>query len=71
MAWLDKIPLVPLLIAAVLLGGAPFTPEPHLVEKTRWLLTGELRQPVDIFDFFMHGGPLLLVILKLARKVLG
>ncbi len=56
----------PLLIAAtLLLGLAPFVPEPHLVEKTRLLMQGELTRPLDIFDLFFHLAPFLLLIIKL------
>lgn len=54
-----------LLPAAVVLGLAPFRPEPHLVEKLRLLVAGQLTAPVDIFDLFMHGAPLLLIAGKL------
>ena len=67
MKWLDRIPLITLLIPAVLLGLAPFAPEPHLLEKLRMLSQGALHQPIDIFDLFMHGTPALLVVLKLVR----
>ena len=67
MKWLDKIPLPHLLIPAVLLGLAPFHPEPHLVEKLRMLSEGTLHRPIDIFDLFLHGTPALLVVLKLIR----
>ena len=60
-----SIPWTFLLPAAVLLGLAPFRPEPHLVEKLRMLVNGQLVRPVDIFDLLMHGGPLLLVTAKL------
>ena len=70
MAWLDKIPLVPLLLFGVLLGLAPMFPEPHLVEKLRMLFQGTLERPVDIFDLLMHGIPALLLILKLIRMAL-
>ncbi len=69
MHWLDRIPLTLLLPLAVLLALAPFTPEPHLVEKLGMLYEGTLSRPVDIFDLFMHGAPLLLLVLKLARRV--
>lgn len=65
--WLDKIPLLPLLVGALLLGAAPFVPEPHLVEKLRMLLAGELARPIDIFDLFLHGALPLLLLLKLMR----
>ena len=31
--WIDRIPTGRLVIAALLLGLAPFHPQPHLVEK--------------------------------------
>jgi hypothetical protein len=58
------IPWTFLLPVALLLGLAPFKPEPHLVEKLRMLANGLLVRPVDIFDLFMHGTPLLLVLGK-------
>ena len=67
MKWLDKIPLTTLLIVALLLGLAPFTPEPHLWEKLKMLVAGELVKPLDIFDLFLHGTPVVLLILKLTR----
>ena len=65
--WLDKIPVLPLLVGALLLGAAPFVPEPHLVEKLRMLVAGELVRPIDIFDLLMHGILPLLLLLKLGR----
>jgi len=67
MKWLDKIPLITLLIIALLLGLAPFTPEPHLWEKLKMLVAGELVKPLDIFDLFLHGTPVVLLLLKLTR----
>lgn len=69
--WLDRISLTPLILGAVLLGGAPFVPEPHLAEKLRMLAAGELSRPIDIFDLFLHGMLPLLVLLKLARMALA
>ena len=71
MKWLDKIPLTTLLIVALLLGLAPFTPEPHLWEKLKMLAAGELVKPLDIFDLFLHGTPVVLLILKLIRHRKG
>ena len=62
---LYKIPLVPLLVATVFLGLAPFQPEPHLWQKLKMLADGSLTEMVDVFDLLMHGFPLLLLILKL------
>ena len=56
-----------LLPIAVVLALAPFTPEPHLWEKLKMLSAGELVRPIDIFDLFLHGAPLVLVVLKLLR----
>ena len=62
---LARIPWSVLLPVAVVLGLAPFRPEPHLVEKLRMLVSGQLTAPIDIFDLFLHGAPLLLVAGKL------
>lgn len=67
MKWLDKIPLDILIVATVLLGSAPFVPEPHLWEKLKMLAAGTLQRPLDIFDLVMHGTPLLLLLAKLTR----
>lgn len=66
--WLDRLPWSSLLMIALLLGLAPFSPEPHLVEKLRMLFHGELSRGIDIFDLFLHGSPLVLVVLKLVRE---
>ena len=60
-----RIPWTVLLPVAIILGLAPFRPEPHLVEKLRMLVNGQLTAPIDIFDLFLHGTPLLLVAGKL------
>lgn len=65
--WLDKIPLLPLVVGALLLGAAPFVPEPHLVEKLRMLMAGELARPIDVFDLLLHGALPLLLLFKLGR----
>jgi len=50
MEWLDRIPLVVLIIAALTLGLAPFVPEPHLWEKLKMLAAARCQRPLDIFD---------------------
>ncbi|MDT8386850.1 MAG: RND transporter [Thiogranum sp.] len=67
MKWLDRISLPVLAAVALLLALAPFTPEPHLLEKSRMLLEGALVKPIDIFDLVFHAAPLVLLILKLLR----
>ena len=65
--WLDRIPLLPLAVAALLLGLAPFTPEPHLVEKLRMLAGGVLTRPIDILDLALHASLPLLLGIRLVR----
>lgn len=67
MSWLDKLPLGILAVAALFLALAPFHPEPHLWEKLKMLAAGTLVRPIDIFDLFMHGTPLVLLVLKVVR----
>ncbi len=67
MSFLDNISLPTLIMAALLLGLAPFVPEPHVLEKLRMLMAGELSKPMDIFDLLLHGTPWLLLFAKLAR----
>jgi len=68
MNWLDKIPFPILLVMALMLGLAPFVPEPHLWEKLKMLFDGSLSKPIDIFDLFMHGTPWVLLGLKSIRE---
>lgn len=65
MKWLDKIPYLYLAPLAIFLALAPFSPEPHLWEKLKMLFAGTLVRPIDIFDLFLHGTPLLLLLLKM------
>jgi len=51
------------LLFSLTLGLAPFTPEPHLIQKWRWLLDGAVgMQAIDWFDLVMHSFPFLLLI---------
>lgn len=70
MKWLDPIPLPFIIIACILLGLAPFSPEPHLLEKLRMLRDGTLKRPLDIFDLFYHSVPFILLVLKIIRILL-
>ncbi len=46
------------LAASLTLGLAPFSPEPHVVEKLRWVAAGGAGMaPMDLFDLVMHGAP--------------
>lgn len=68
---IDRIPLNLLVIAALILGLAPFFPEPHLWEKLKMLAAGNLRRPLDIFDLLMHGTPVVLLAVKLVRMAVA
>jgi hypothetical protein len=68
MHWLDRLPMIPLILVAVFLGLAPFVPEPHLWEKLKMLAAGELTRPIDIFDLLMHGTPVALLLAKLIHN---
>jgi hypothetical protein len=65
MKWLDKIPYLVIAPLAIFLALAPFSPEPHLWGKIKMLLDGTLVRPMDIFDLFLHGTPLVILVLKL------
>jgi len=67
MNWLDRLPLAPLAVVAVLIALAPFVPEPHLWEKLKMLARGDLARPLDIFDLLLHATPLVILALKLLR----
>jgi hypothetical protein len=69
MHWLDKLPLIPLALGALVLGLAPWVPEPHLWQKLEMLANGRLHRTIDIADLFMHASLPLLLSFKLARIV--
>ncbi|MDD5285203.1 MAG: hypothetical protein PHD54_05045 [Desulfuromonadaceae bacterium] len=58
--------LIPL---ALLLGLAPFLPQPHIVEKFRMLAAGTLKKPIDIFDLVWHTCPFLLLAYRIFRDI--
>ncbi len=51
------------IMACLLLGLAPFFPEPHLFGKLRWVAGGAIgMQALDWFDLAWHGLPWLLLL---------
>ena len=70
MQYLDSIPLPMLALARLTIGLAPFFPEPHIWEKLKMLVAGDLTKPIDIFDMLLHGVPWLLLLAKLACMAL-
>lgn len=65
MRWINSLSWTFVLIFPLTLGLAPFTPEPHVIEKLSMLLNGELVKAIDIFDLFLHGTPWVLLLLKI------
>lgn len=65
-AFVRGLPVGVLVLAALTLGLAPFTPEPHVVEKLRLLVAGELTAPIDVGDLVLHGAPWVLLVARLA-----
>jgi len=52
-------------MASLTLGLAPFTPEPHIVGKLKWLAGGAVgMQAMDWFDLLMHGAPWALLLIS-------
>jgi hypothetical protein len=71
MTFVDSLPYSLLGFFTVAMLLAPFTPEPHLVEKWRMFRAGTLRRPIDLFDVAFHLFPLALLLVKVARDVGG
>lgn len=67
MVWLDRFPLVWLVVVALWLAVAPIVPEPHVVEKLRMLSQGTLTRPLDVFDLAVHTVPMGLLAIRLWR----
>ena len=69
---MDRRPWMLPLVASVSLGLAPFTPEPHVVGKLRWVAGGAVGMGwIDVADLALHGAPwvwLAVVVLRTARR---
>ncbi|MFA6954789.1 MAG: RND transporter [Thermoanaerobaculia bacterium] len=63
MSFLEKIPYSFLIVMALVMALIPFG-QSHLLEKTRMLMAGTLRRPLDWFDLVFHAAPLLLLAAK-------
>ena len=64
MRFIRELPFSILIVITVLMLGAPFVPEPHLVEKARMAMNGTLTRPIDIFDVVWHLLPAALLVWK-------
>ena len=54
-----------LIVTCATIGFAPLFPEPHVWEKLRMMVQGNLIRAIDWFDLLMHGTPWVLVVLKI------
>jgi len=68
MKFLDTISWPVVLVLCLTLGFAPYSPEPHIWQKLKMLSSGSLSNPIDIFDFVLHGAPWFLLFVKLVRS---
>ena len=68
MSFLERIPYALLIVVAILMALLPFGSS-HLLEKSRMLLAGTLRRPIDWFDLLMHAAPLLLLAAKAVAQL--
>jgi len=58
------------LVISLTLGLAPFSPEPHVWEKIKWVMAGaEGMRFVDWFDLILHGTPWIMLILTSLSKL--
>lgn len=59
------------LVACLTLGLAPFSPEPHILGKLRWILGGGVgMEPMDWFDTTLHGSPFIWLIIAFVKVTL-
>ncbi len=59
------------LVISLTLGLAPFTPEPHLFGKIRWIAGGAKgMQFMDYFDVILHGFPWVFLLISIALNII-
>jgi len=60
------------ILACLLLGLAPFVPEPHLLGKLRWVAGGAIgMKPLDWLDLAWHGLPWVFLLRLVFLKTLA
>jgi len=63
-----KFPFINSLLVALTLGLAPFSPEPHIWGKLRWISGGGVGMEfMDYFDLVLHGTPWLWLLFSLPK----
>ncbi|WP_400080602.1 hypothetical protein [Winogradskyella sp. R77965] len=59
-----------IILLCLILGLAPFFPEPHLLGKLRWISGGAKGMVAkDYFDVVLHGFPFVLLIRLIILKI--
>lgn len=70
-----KSQLLNALLFCVVPGLLPFSAEPHIIGKVRWVMGGAVgMQSMDYFDLFLHGSPfvyLAYVLIKMLKESLS
>ena len=69
--WIDSLSYGMLVPVALLLGLAPFQPQPHLFEKIGMLTQGTLTRPIDIVDLLLHATPVVILLVKVGRDLIA
>ena len=62
--WVMGLPYGLLFVMAGFMALAPFQPEPHLVQKFNWLISGVPFKAIDVFDVVWHLLPMILIGVK-------
>ena len=57
------------LVTCLTLGLAPFAPQPHVVEKLRWLATGHPLRSIDVLDLLLHAAPWVWLAVELVARL--
>lgn len=68
MSFLERIPYSFLIVIALVMALMPFG-QSHLLEKSRMLMAGTLRRPIDWFDLVLHSAPLLILAAKVIAQL--
>lgn len=67
--FIDRLPWWIVGFMVLTLGLAPYTPEPHILEKLKMLFAGDLRDGMDWFDLGLHAVPWVLALVKGLRTL--
>ncbi|NMM48159.1 hypothetical protein [Marinigracilibium pacificum] len=59
------------IVLSLTLGLAPFSSEPHIIGKLKWIAGGAVgMQLIDWFDLVLHGAPWALLVITIIRLFL-